>query len=403
MTIARPRHYFRAIAAVLAAAALFVGCSDDASNTPESLCGNGAIEFFEECDDGNSDPLDGCHQCRLWTPPSGETLALERDGTWQWFPIEGAKCRDGSQAGFSVNAVEGAKDLMVYFEGGGACFEVLNCTQNPASIPEGSRWPGPVGMFNRGQETNPFKDWNIVYLPYCTGDVFSGSTTNVVVDKVPGVQQFVGDTNMRLFVDRLVPTFSDTERLAITGISAGGMSAVANTQRLSRAFGEAEVTLIDDGGPPLSQTYLPACLQSWWNELWALDQSVLADCGAGCSTSENFLMDVTTQLVRSDPSRVHGLFSYKGDSVVRLLYSFGANNCRMLPVPYMKEEALAAGLDEFRQIVRDQSDRFGTYYAPGTAHTCIQSDCLYGMEVDGVKLTTWMQDLIDRRVSHVGQ
>lgn len=402
MTFARPWFPLRALAGLLALSSVTAGCSDDPAE-PAGVCGNGVVEHFEECDDGNDDPLDGCHQCRLWTPPSGEPLALQRDATWQWFPIEGAICRDGSQAGFSVNAVEGATDLMVFFEGGGACFEAMNCAANPPSISVTGRWPGAVGMFNREQASNPFKDWNLVYLPYCTGDVFSGSTTNVVIEHVRGEQQFVGDTNMRLFLDRLVPTFHDTKRLAITGISAGGMSALANTQRLSRAFGDAEVTLIDDGGPPLTQTYLPACLQSWWNELWNLDKSVIADCGAGCTSADNFLMDVSQQLVRADETRIHGLFSFKEDAVVRLLYSFGAKDCAMKPIPYMKASELSSGLDEFRAIMRAQSDRFGTYYAPGTAHTCIQTDCLYGMNVDGVALTTWIQDLIDRRVAHVGE
>ena len=34
--------------------------------------------------------------------------------------------------------------------------------------------PPPDGIFNRLNPTNPIRDWNMVYVPYCTGDIHGG-------------------------------------------------------------------------------------------------------------------------------------------------------------------------------------------------------------------------------------
>ena len=64
-------------------------------------------------------------------------------------------------------------------------------------------------MFNRGNARNPVKDWNFVYVPYCTGDVHLGTKDNGMVEGVDGAQHFVGRLNMKAFLNRIVPTFTD--------------------------------------------------------------------------------------------------------------------------------------------------------------------------------------------------
>src|SRR5438876_4574074 len=59
--------------------------------------------------------------------------ALEQqcDGLWHWVYVEGAVCGDGSQTGFQYICRTGstAGPLLVYLEGGGACFggDTCNC------------------------------------------------------------------------------------------------------------------------------------------------------------------------------------------------------------------------------------------------------------------------------------
>src|SRR5215471_1057250 len=47
--------------------------------------------------------------------------------TWTWIPVDGAICRDGSKTGFGVSVGTETDKLMIYLEGGGACFNALTC------------------------------------------------------------------------------------------------------------------------------------------------------------------------------------------------------------------------------------------------------------------------------------
>lgn len=384
----------------------------DLWSPPNGECGDGVVEGWEECDDGADMPNAQCYECRFRAPFDGEPLALADDvNGWEYYELEGLLCRDGSQSGFSISPGQDTSKVLFYFEGGGACFEGLNCAANPPNIPEGARVPWPSGIFDRNHEQNPFKEWTIVFLPYCSGDVFAGNAQDVRIDQVDGAQQFVGDDNMRRILHRVVPTFPDVEHVVSAGISAGGLASVVNAKRLARAFPDARVTVLDDGGPPLSTTVVTECLQQHWNEIYNLRETVLPDCGWNCRKDNDLLLPIAQDLVTSNDRIDLGLFSFRTDATVRLLFTFGLHECAMMPLPFMPAKLLKDGLFEFREIMNQtgaespdqRAQRTATFYAPGDHHVCISTNCFYDMVVDDVKLTDWTRELLDRNFSHVGQ
>ena len=61
--------------------------SDDAGGEAP-ICGDGKIQFGEQCDDADDDPDDGCHECRVvcdsvdeYLDPSGHCYFLDRTAT----------------------------------------------------------------------------------------------------------------------------------------------------------------------------------------------------------------------------------------------------------------------------------------------------------------------------------
>ena len=134
-------------------------------------------------------------------------------GTWNWVDFPTALCRDGTPTGIGVNpSTTGSKKLMIFLEGGGACFNAQTCSANPAHFGKSELVnifvpaEGTNGIFSRIDTNNAVADWNMVYIPYCTGDVHAGSAPNATVPGVAGTQQFVGYTNVTQYLSRIVPT-----------------------------------------------------------------------------------------------------------------------------------------------------------------------------------------------------
>jgi hypothetical protein len=322
------------------------------------------------------------------------------DKQWTWVPFPDSSCRDGSNAGVAVNFNGARDDLMIFLEGGGACFEGLSCLANPATAQQKPR--ADVGIFDRTNTANPLRDFNFVYVPYCTGDVHAGTNANAAVPGVLGTQKFVGRLNMEAYLKRVVPTFKNAKRVVLTGISAGGFGAASNAVLVQRAFPDVKVTLIDDSGPPMSSKVVASCLQKQWRELWGLDKSILADCGSDCPKQDDFLFDYALHLAKTYSDRSAGLIETAQDGVISGFFGAGLNNCTgivlVTPVPGADFQK---GLLEFRDAMKAYPN-FGTWYPEGTQHTWLSNDTYYTGTIGNQKLTSWIADILAGKTAHVG-
>ncbi len=326
--------------------------------------------------------------------------------TWTFIPFPESHCRDGSTTGLGVNFNPASQNLLIYLEGGGACFNATTCGVNPASFGATdfpTRFPtvGDSGVPQSGNgildrtAANPVNDWNFVYVPYCTGDIHAGNNPAGVVDGLP-TQQFVGYQNMDLFLQRIVPTFSAASHVLLTGISGGGFGAAANYIHTQRAFGSVPVDMLDDSGPFMEDPYLPACLQNQVRALWGIDATVGADCAGHCNDPEAFFLDFAKYAVTSHPTRHFGLLDSLGDGTITSFFGFGADDC----TGFQEEPAsmFAAGLGDIRTQVPEAN--LGTFYFTGTDHTSLADDSFYQRStssLDGgasVALTAWVGSLV---------
>lgn len=171
-------------------------------------------------------------------------------GYFQWDMVElpaasGAACGDGSPYRFFVNRTPLSKSLVAVFEGGGACWDQNAClgigplsAANPNGIPpdymqhlNNMAARGLVTPFSA--RTDPFQkvqtqSWNIVYLPYCTGDVHSGSKVTVYDDADPAhprTQYHRGQANIRGAAQWLRDNLGRPQDLLLTGFSAGSVGS----------------------------------------------------------------------------------------------------------------------------------------------------------------------------------
>jgi hypothetical protein len=172
-------------------------------------------------------------------------------GYYQWETVElpaesGAACGNGTPYRFFVNRVPDSKNLVIMYEGGGACWDQNACmgvgplsAANPDGIP-----PNYLRMLNTAAfglvtpftaRNDPFQavqtqSWNIVYMPYCTGDVHSGNKVTVYDDANPAeprTQYHRGQANLGAAAEWLRARLGQPQDLLLTGFSAGGVGSTA--------------------------------------------------------------------------------------------------------------------------------------------------------------------------------
>lgn len=222
----------------------------------------------------------------------------------EWLKIElpDTVCGNGTQYKFFVNYHEGVDDLMVLFEPGGGCWDFDSCSgregvlgaANPDGIPD-DHLEGPIGLhtplLNRYVDENPIPDWNMVFVPYCTGDVHTGNAVETYVDqlgKEPDLEyHHAGHANVQAVTGWIAEQFPTIPRLFVTGCSAGGAGSLANYYFLRSGLQVGRGYLLDDSGPifPNSQNSKP--LHDKIRESWDID-SILATVPQFDEVGEDF-------------------------------------------------------------------------------------------------------------------
>ncbi|MEL6184994.1 MAG: pectin acetylesterase-family hydrolase, partial [Myxococcota bacterium] len=296
----------------------------------------GTPEDMGEADMGVADMGGG----DMGTSPESAAIAMAaaNPDTWVYVPVGGAKCRDGTDTGFVLRLQTGATDLVMYLQGGGACFNAATCSQNPSTFGETEAQLAPMalveGIFDSTSMDNPVAGWNMAFIPYCSGDVFGGTAENVTVPGVAEPQQFVGANNMQLFSDLLAAELPNTTQVLLTGSSAGGYGANLNLERVITAFGTTPVHMLNDSGQPFDPglSVTSDCLSQLFYDLWGFNApAACTDCGA---TEAGFL-GLSRYFATSYPMSKQAILSYTEDGVIRFFNAFGLNDCAgsATPVP----------------------------------------------------------------------
>lgn len=223
-------------------------------------------------------------------------------GFFQWEMVElppasGAACGNGSPYRFFVNRTPVSRDVAITYEGGGACWDQKAClgegrlgATNPNGIPPDYMQSinvayGLVTPFtarNHPAQAVQTQSWNMVFLPYCTGDVHSGSKVTTYDDaypETPRVQYHRGQANVAAAAAWLKANLPPVQKMMLTGYSAGGVGSTTTYALMRDALTPSgAATLLADSGPlvPTPRTADPAeypavLLHNTIREVWGLD------------------------------------------------------------------------------------------------------------------------------------
>jgi hypothetical protein len=312
-------------------------------------------------------------------PPLGAPLDVKPD-TWTWVDFPDAVCDDGSPTGIAVNPHAGSKKLLVFLMGGGACWDYLTCAVINSSThgPQGKKeWESSRGIVTSSvldrSASHPFGDYNLVFVPYCTGDVHSGD--NVATYEGFGQKKVVhhkGRANLLAFMKRIGATFRDSEKVVLSGSSAGGFGVAVSYDLMRRYFPAAKGYMLDDSGPILVKDDVPKDRREAWIKSWGLTPRLLARC-------PECVDDLSAMLRRHAmdyPRDRLALLSYTQDRVIRSFLGLRGG-----PEYEQNLKTLAGTFYEATPNAR-------CYYVTGEDHTFLGSPGK--TTAQGVRLSDWL-------------
>jgi len=212
---------------------------------------------------------------------------------WQRVELPGTVCGDGSQYKFWYYDSPSSKNMVVMFEGGGACWDYDTCSgragvlgaSNPNGLPNNyidgmvPRYVSPIvngadpGLPFRAKDYIATDGWDVVYMPYCTCDVHTGNAVSTYVDQTganpPLVWHHNGYNNTVAAANFIKSRFGRVSTLLVTGFSAGGVGTATQYYTMRRTIRPRSGYSLNDSGP-----LFPAPDSS--HESWLLHKTIEA-------------------------------------------------------------------------------------------------------------------------------
>ncbi|GMF14812.1 unnamed protein product [Phytophthora fragariaefolia] len=319
---------------------------------------------------------------------------------------------------FQVFPAESKKKLMLYFQGGGACIDDLTCAFGLQCMYETfspNARPLSTGILNRSNDENLFNDYNIVHLPYCTGDLHIGSHVETIADSalyslldMPEclghnmTLHQVGYNNTKAVLDWAVENFPDPEEIIISGSSAGALAAQALSALVADTWQVEEnnirySVLGDSYVGVLPSDYTAGKLISYYGTC-DLDLKVTPKLWDQCEDNDLTVAEMMSFMIE-DVSTAQWLFlNSMYDLTQRYFYELVAEG--ILGYPFtnvISGEDFYSNMTAIIDVYRNLSDQVSTFYVNSTQHVYFTVNDYYhnatrtpGGQVLGDFLKEWL-------------
>ncbi|EEY66004.1 carbohydrate esterase, putative [Phytophthora infestans T30-4] len=260
--------------------------------------------------------------------------------------------------------------LMIFFQGGGACTDEdtcsfgLQCSLGASATLSTVATSSSAGVLNHSISDNTFKDWNIVFVPYCTGDVHAGN--RILEPYESSIAEALGEpqclglnytmylngyNNTQAALDWALENYPDVENLIVGGESAGSLGAQLHSAHIA--------------------------------ELWSVSAkgtrfSVIADSYVGAvpanhtgSQSLHFtgVCDVNLGMPATVMAKCDAETATTGDLTQRYFYALLEEDIEGYPLTdQVSEENFYADMSLILETYQSISARSTTFYVEGTKH-----------------------------------
>lgn len=312
-------------------------------------------------------------------------------------------------------SAENHKSVVMFFQGGGGCFSESTCEfdlQETLRKLSGMRTflAEPTyeseGIFNRANPRNPFRDWTIIKLSYCTADGHVGDRV------LPGETM---DLNMNGLTNTLEvwkwmqENLPDPDRLVLAGVSAGslGVQTVAWHILSQLHLGRTQASIILDA----YVGYLPHEITQVFPFINACNPAVLSEAMMDlCVKGQMSLVELVHEVQNDFPNVPVAFISSKKDQIQRVFYCLAMFRNSIVGVISNMFQNLCISEGAFLDGMYSHLHSFTqgglpnsaiSYWTNEDVHGYLNSNELYSAHNgnnDEMSLIDWMNQIISRSI-----
>lgn len=312
----------------------------------------------------------------LQGPPAG----------WALNPTAGETvCADGSPFQFITRQNINNRQLVIYFQTGGACWDAESCGPN-SSLYDRSVEPTELnmygGIFDFSNPENPVTNYDFVFIPYCTGDLHTGNA-EVTYTANHGRQftiQHRGAINVRAVLDWVYAQYPTLDRVVIIGTSGGAIGSIFFTDEIVSHYPTAHAVQYGDG-------LVGVMPDGWdgttvWNSRANLPpelQTALADVPA-----DQFIPTLYQATAAQHPGLPLATYTTAADAFQIVYYNVAGGDVR----------EWAAAMNSQLETLHTSIPTFRSFVESGTRHTVLALPDFYTAQEAGVRVRDWSADFI---------
>jgi hypothetical protein len=300
-------------------------------------------------------------------------------------PAEDTRCAHNTPYAFWVRPGT-TNDVFVYFQGGGGCYDAETCGQTGSykdAVTDNDN-PGYMigGVFNLNHPENPFRDYTMVFVPYCTGDVHAGNRVETYTTDSGRTFEVYhrGYVNASTALNWIYANFEQPDSIFITGCSAGSIGSILHAPHLIQHYPQTSVIQLGDSGGGLT-LYIPWDIDADYDagEYFPYWIPGMQEEIAHSFTVSNF----TSAVANYYPAYIFSQFNAANDSTQRRYFTADGG----------AEEDFAAALQRSLNELQENSDNFRSYTAQGERHCVLKHTNFYAEETDGIRFRDWVANL----------
>lgn len=284
-------------------------------------------------------------------------------------------CSRGDPYAFYVRKTDTPENVMIFFDGGGACWNQITCSVDRPTFTETvDSFEGitnfATGIFDYDNELNPLADYTTIFVPYCTADIHMGDATVDYNDELSVEHR--GAVNSQAVLDWVFANIDTPEHLFITGSSAGAYGSIYWTPALAENYPDARITQFGDAGIGVSPDGWPVL------EIWNIFENIADYEDLAIDPATFSVSDIYAGAALMFPDIDFAEYTSASDEVQAQFYNFS-----QLGGPSW-QEGMYTILDDL-----DMLENFDSYVAGGDSHTILPSPLFYLAESNGVSFLEW--------------